>query len=76
MERIRERAGPDLNVLFLESRCVDENLLEANMRLKLCGPDYKDMDPVVALEDFRRRIQVYEKAYVPLGDYEEKLNMP
>ncbi|KAK0939891.1 6-phosphofructo-2-kinase [Friedmanniomyces endolithicus] len=76
MERIRKRAGPDLNVLFLESRCVDENLLEANMRLKLCGPDYKDMDPVVALEDFRRRIQVYEKAYVPLGDYEEKLNMP
>ncbi|KAK3111853.1 6-phosphofructo-2-kinase [Teratosphaeriaceae sp. CCFEE 6253] len=76
MERIRERAGPDLNVLFLESRCVDENLLEANMRLKLCGPDYKDMDPVVALEDFKKRIQVYEKAYVPLGEYEEKQNMP
>ncbi|KAK3644190.1 6-phosphofructo-2-kinase [Elasticomyces elasticus] len=76
MERIRERAGPDLNVLFLESRCVDENLLEANMRLKLCGPDYKDMDPHVALEDFRKRIQVYEKAYVPLGEYEEKLGMP
>ncbi|TKA77397.1 hypothetical protein B0A55_03238, partial [Friedmanniomyces simplex] len=76
MERIRERAGPDLNVLFLESRCVDENLLEANMRLKLCGPDYKDMDPVVALEDFKKRIQVYAKAYVPLGEYEERQNMP
>ncbi|KAH9842290.1 6-phosphofructo-2-kinase [Teratosphaeria destructans] len=76
MDRIRERAGPDLNVLFLESRCVDQDLLEANMRLKLGGPDYRDMDPVVALEDFKKRVQVYEKAYVPLGEYEEKNNMP
>ena len=73
---IRERAGPDLNVLFLESRCVDENLLEANMRLKLSGPDYKGTDPNVALADFKKRIQAYEKAYVPLGEYEEKHNMP
>jgi len=76
MDRIRERAGPDLNVLFLESSCVDQDLLEANIRLKLNGPDYRDMDPTVALEDFKKRIQVYEKAYVPLGEYEEKNNMP
>lgn len=76
MERIRDRAGPDLNVLFLESRCVDPDLLEANMRLKLNGPDYKDKDPVVALEDFKKRVAAYETAYVPLGDYEEKNNLP
>ena len=76
MDCLRERAGPDLNVLFLESRCVDQDLLEANMRLKLSGPDYKDMDPTVALADFKKRVQAYEKAYVPLGDYEEKHNMP
>lgn len=76
MDRIRERAGPDLNVLFLESRCVDPDLLEANMRLKLSGPDYKEMDPNIALDDFKKRVQAYEKAYVPLGDYEEKHNMP
>ncbi|KAK5120169.1 hypothetical protein LTR85_006650 [Meristemomyces frigidus] len=76
MDCIRKRAGPDLNVLFLESACVDQDLLEANMRLKLKGPDYRDMDPVVALEDFKKRVKVYEKAYVPLGDYEEKNNMP
>jgi 6-phosphofructo-2-kinase len=29
------------------------------------------MDPVVALEDFRRRITNYEKAYETIGDYEE-----
>jgi 6-phosphofructo-2-kinase len=76
MDRIRERAGPDLNVLFLESRCVDPDLLEANMRLKLSGPDYKTMDPYIALADFKKRVQAYEKAYVPLGDYEERHNMP
>lgn len=76
MDHIRERAGPQLNVLFLESKCVDQDLLEANMRLKLQGPDYRDMDPVIALEDFRKRVREYEKAYVSLGDYEENMHMP
>lgn len=76
MDRIRERAGPQLNVLFLESSCVDNDLLEANMRLKLNGPDYREMDPVIALEDFKKRVREYEKSYVALGEYEEKNNMP
>jgi len=76
MNRIRERAGPQLNVLFLESSCLDQELLEANMRLKLNGPDYKEMDPVIALEDFKKRVREYEKAYVALGEYEERNHMP
>lgn len=76
MDKVRERAGPELGVLFLESLCIDENLLESNMRLKLSGPDYRDQDPVVALEDFRKRVALYEQKYVPLGEYEEKNNMP
>jgi 6-phosphofructo-2-kinase len=76
MNHIRERAGTELNVLFLESLCVDENLLESNMRLKLSGPDYKDKDPTEALADFKKRVKMYEKKYVPLGDYEEHHNMP
>lgn len=46
-------------------------LLEANMRLKLSGPDYKDKDPVQSLADFKDRVKAYESAYEPLGDYEE-----
>ena len=58
------------------------------MRLKLSGPDYKgaplsltrwlwDMDPVAALEDFKRRVTNYEKAYDPIGEYEEDVeNLP
>lgn len=76
MDHIRQRAGPELGVLFLESRCVDQDLLESNMRLKLSGPDYKDQDPVTALADFKRRVALYEQSYVPLGEYEEKKNMP
>ncbi|KAL9076055.1 MAG: hypothetical protein Q9157_003783 [Trypethelium eluteriae] len=75
MDRIRERAGVDLNVLFLESLCEDDKLLESNMRLKLSGPDYKDKDPVASLIDFKKRVAIYERAYVPLGKYEEKNNM-
>jgi hypothetical protein len=31
------------------------------------------MDPVVALEDFKKRVANYEKAYEPIGDYEEEI---
>jgi 6-phosphofructo-2-kinase len=76
MEKIRSRAGPELNVLFVESVCQDKSLLESNMRLKLSGPDYQDKDPHAALEDFKKRVAIYEKNYVPIGDYEEDHNMP
>jgi 6-phosphofructo-2-kinase len=45
------------------------------MRLKLSGPDYKDRDPIVALADFKERVAIYEKNYVPIGEYEERNNM-
>ncbi|KAJ5584147.1 Bifunctional 6-phosphofructo-2-kinase/fructose-2 6-bisphosphate 2-phosphatase [Penicillium hispanicum] len=75
VDHIRKQAGPELGVLFLESSCVDKDLLEANMRLKLSGPDYKGQDPVEALEDFKKRVALYERSYVPLGEYEEKHDM-
>ncbi|KAI9041501.1 6-phosphofructo-2-kinase PFK26 [Aspergillus affinis] len=75
VDHIRKRAGPELGILFLESSCVDQELLEANMRLKLSGPDYKEQNPVKALEDFKKRVALYERSYVPLGDYEEKHGM-
>lgn len=40
------------------------------------GPDYRDQDPVVALDDFKKRVALYRSKYVPLGEYEEKNNMP
>lgn len=55
LDRIRQRAGYQIGVVFLESECTDPKLLEANMLLKLQGPDYKDSDPVQALADFKKR---------------------
>ena len=45
------------------------------MHLKLRGPDYRTKDPESSLADFRKRVQAYESAYIPLGDYEEQNNM-
>ena len=75
MQHIRRRAGPELGVLFLESRCIDPAVLESNMRLKLSGPDYKDQNPIKALEDFRKRVALYEQSYVPLGEFEDRNNI-
>ncbi|KAG5958437.1 hypothetical protein E4U58_005365 [Claviceps cyperi] len=70
VQRIREKE-PKLGILFIESICQDPHLLEANMRLKLSGPDYRNKDPVKSLEDFRARVDAYASAYIPLGTYEE-----
>lgn len=74
VDRIKAKE-PKLGILFIESVCTDKALLEANMRLKLSGPDYKDKNPVQALRDFKKRVQAYESAYVPLGEYEENHDM-
>ncbi|PMD38876.1 bifunctional 6-phosphofructo-2-kinase/fructose-2,6-bisphosphate 2-phosphatase [Hyaloscypha variabilis F] len=73
-KHIKERE-PKLGILFIESVCEDAKLLEANMHLKLRGPDYKGKDPESSLADFKKRVQAYESAYVPLGKYEEDNNM-
>lgn len=70
-DHIKQRE-PKLGILFIESICEDPNLLEANMRLKLSGPDYRDKDPLQSLEDFKKRVAAYESAYVPLGKWEEQ----
>ncbi|ROT40308.1 6-phosphofructo-2-kinase [Sodiomyces alkalinus F11] len=75
VDRVRAR-DERLGILFIESICRDKNLLEANMRLKLSGPDYKDKDPVQSLADFKKRVAAYESAYEPLGEYEEAHDIP
>ncbi|KAI8953553.1 6-phosphofructo-2-kinase-domain-containing protein [Xylaria longipes] len=72
LNHIRQKCGDDMRVLFLESRCSNQVLREANIRLKLSGPDYAGKDPEASLADFKRRVDHYEKAYEPLGLTEEK----
>ena len=64
-----ERAG--FQVLFIEIRCDDPSIVEANIRsTKLSSPDYADIDPDRAATDFRARIAHYERVYQALEDDE------
>lgn len=54
----------DILVLFIESICQDENLILANIKdVKLSSPDYVNMDPDMAADDFRARIDHYQEHY-------------
>ena len=58
-----------IEVLFVESKCDDEDLIMANIRdVKTTSPDYKDQDPEVAALDFRNRIKMYEKVYQSIDE--------
>lgn len=73
LKRIQERSNGELKVLFLESICTDPAILDTNIRLKLSGPDYRSMDPELALKDFIGRLNNYESAYEPIDELEEQI---
>jgi broad specificity phosphatase PhoE/predicted kinase len=62
-----EKAG--FQVLFIEIRCDDPAIIEANIRsTKLSSPDYENVDPDEAVRDFRARIAHYERVYEPVDE--------
>eukprot|EP00908_Phaeocystis_cordata_P013140 Transcript_24172.p1 GENE.Transcript_24172~~Transcript_24172.p1 ORF type:complete len:504 (+),score=199.17 Transcript_24172:118-1629(+) len=66
-----ERAGHSVSVVFIESVCDEEALLEANMVAKVrASPDFKDLSEAAALADLRERIGHYERAYETVADEE------
>jgi 6-phosphofructo-2-kinase len=74
---LTERVSKEIGVkcFFIESICSDPELLEQNISMKLKGPDYINMEPKKAIEDFKNRIKNYEKVYQTISDEEEKQNM-
>ena len=61
LDRIK---GEGVEVIFVESKCDDEELIMANIRdVKTTSPDYVGQDPEQAALDFRNRIRNYEKVY-------------
>ncbi|KAK4245088.1 6-phosphofructo-2-kinase-domain-containing protein [Corynascus novoguineensis] len=58
-----------IEVIFVESKCDDEELVMANIRdVKTSSPDYQGQDPEQAALDFRERIRNYEKVYKSIND--------
>lgn len=67
----RNRKETNATLLFVESICNDQEILERNYAMKLQNNDYKGMDPAVALADFKERVRAYEAVYEELADDED-----
>ncbi|KAK3846776.1 MAG: 6-phosphofructo-2-kinase-domain-containing protein [Linnemannia gamsii] len=68
----RLEAEPNCRVLFIESICTDPVVLAHNLTMKLSSPDYEGMDEKQARDDFRKRLENYERAYQTLGEDDEE----
>lgn len=58
-------------LLFVESICDDEAVLQRNYSLKLNNDDYKKVDAKTAMKDFIERVAAYEKVYETIQDDED-----
>jgi 6-phosphofructo-2-kinase/fructose-2,6-biphosphatase 2 len=64
-----------VEVMFVESKCDDEELIMANIRdVKTTSPDYRGQDPEQAAQDFRDRIRMYEKSYASVDADRDESN--
>ncbi|KAJ6803896.1 6-phosphofructo-2-kinase/fructose-2,6-bisphosphatase-like [Iris pallida] len=66
-------------IIFLETLCNDERIIERNIRLKIQqSPDYaEESDFEAGLQDFKSRLANYEKVYEPVeeGSYIKMIDM-
>ena len=67
---IREQLKPlGVKVIFIESICNDEALIEQNiLASKVGGKDYFGVDDAQAVNDFRARIYQYQRTYEQLSN--------
>ena len=65
----QELAGLPVKVIFVESICTLEDVIEQNIRdAKTVSPDYQHVaDAEEAILNFRRRLDFYKQAYETLG---------
>ncbi|KAL5202668.1 hypothetical protein ABZP36_013620 [Zizania latifolia] len=76
---LMKMAEGNCKIIFLETICNDRNIIERNVRLKIQqSPDYADMpDYEAGLQDFKERLENYEKVYEPVqeGSYIKMIDM-
>jgi broad specificity phosphatase PhoE len=64
-----KRPGKPTGVVFVESICDDQELLEENYRYKISNsPDFDGMTQQEALSDLRKRVTKYEEQYETITD--------
>ena len=63
--------GISFSLLWIESICTDEALIEANiLDTKLFSPDYRNTETEAAFRDFKERLEEYSKSYQTLEEDE------
>lgn len=76
---LMKMAEGNCKIIFLESICNDERIIERNIRLKVQqSPDYaEEPDFEAGCKDFRNRLAYYEKFYEPVeeGSYIKMIDM-
>uniref|UniRef100_A0A1D1ZJR1 6-phosphofructo-2-kinase/fructose-2, 6-bisphosphatase n=1 Tax=Anthurium amnicola TaxID=1678845 RepID=A0A1D1ZJR1_9ARAE len=76
---LMKMAEGQCKIIFLETICNDERIIERNICLKIQqSPDYaEETDFEAGLQDFRARLSNYEKAYEPVeeGSYIKMIDM-
>lgn len=76
---IMKMAEGKCKVIFLETICNDESIIERNIRLKIQqSPDYEEeTDFEAGLRDFKERLANYGKVYEPVeeGSYVKMIDM-
>ncbi|KAG1453395.1 hypothetical protein G6F55_008163 [Rhizopus delemar] len=70
----------DVQVLFIESICNVPSIIMSNIKdVKLSSPDYENLDPVDATQDYMNRISCYEAFYETMTEkdlsYMKLINM-
>lgn len=67
---LMQMAEGKCKIIFLETICNDQAIIEQNIRLKTCqSPDYANQpDLEAAMQDFKSRLSHYEKVYEPVEE--------
>ena len=64
-----KRANKPTGVVFVESICDDQELLDENFRFKIQNsPDFQGMTEEEAIADLRKRVSKYEEQYETIED--------
>ena len=60
----------DCQIIYVESICDNDEIIERNMKMKLENKDYKNIPFDLALEDFKKRLLHYKKVYETIDNNE------
>ncbi|KAF9080581.1 Fructose-2,6-bisphosphatase, partial [Mortierella sp. AD031] len=69
---LQECKRNDVEVMFIESVCEDEAIQLANaIEAQMHSPDYEQMEPELALQDFKARAGMFKEKYETITDRDQ-----